>query len=129
MTPHQTVHVDPGRGEREAGRQPGVAAPPAGHDHAVRGLLQQILAVVSDEGGGVGEVGVDGDVEDAVGGDAAVPAAYGVRDGGDEFVEAFEGGSRPVEVSDGYVHGPHANKPQRTGGTETAITIRIGSGP
>ncbi|GHE30701.1 hypothetical protein GCM10018782_00760 [Streptomyces griseoaurantiacus] len=60
--------------------------------------------------------------------------AYGLGDRGDERVEALGGGAGGVEVSERGAHGgtvtAAARRPdQRTGGTETVMTISIGTSP
>ena len=69
------VDVDAGGGEDETRGERGLAAALAGHDHAVRGLFEQLPPVVLDEDGGVGPLGVGVDVQDLLGGDGAAPAA------------------------------------------------------
>lgn len=83
-----------------------VDSPPrfAGDDHAVRGLLQDVFAVVLHEGGGVGPLRVGVDVDQLLGGDVPAPAAHGVGDGGHQEVEGLGGRADGVEISHGCTH-------------------------
>ncbi|MFF4054253.1 hypothetical protein ACFYZ8_19195 [Streptomyces sp. NPDC001668] len=78
---------------------------------------------------GVGPLRVGVDVHDLLGGDAAAPVAYGVGDRADQLVEGGGGRDGVVEVSDGCVHDGTLTAAQDTAGTETAMTISIGTAP
>ncbi|EGX57006.1 4-hydroxybenzoate 3-monooxygenase [Streptomyces zinciresistens K42] len=128
----RAVHVEPGGGQHHAGRQGRPGAPPARDDHAVRGLVQQVLSVVLDEDGGVGPPRIGLDVDDPVGGDAALPPAHRVGDRAGQLVEAVRGGCGVREAADRCVHARTLTAPDsRRAGRLTAREAprRSGSSP